>query len=178
MRTHAKHAPAALIGLAGVLLLAGCVMPVDRDPAGVDGSDGSDGSNAAGGRQQVSCAETSSITLEGQRVRYDVEGDCAEVIVRGDDLTVRLNATTALSIEGQDNDIESRAELGAVTINGNDNDVEARTIASITISGRDNDLEAATVGSVEISGEDNSIEADNDPQPVRINGNGNTVERR
>ena len=37
---------------------------------------------------------------------------------------------------------------------------------------------ADTVGSVEIAGNDNGIEAGNDPQPVRVSGNGNTVERR
>ncbi|MFF2372587.1 DUF3060 domain-containing protein [Agromyces sp. NPDC058110] len=156
--------------LLGVLALAGCAMP------GTGGGTG--GSGSSGGRQQVSCAESASVTLDGQRVRYEVTGDCAEVIVRGDDLEVRMAAATALSVEGRDNDVESSSDLGAVTVKGNENDVEARTIASITIAGNDNSLEAGTIGSVEITGDDNDVESDNDPQPVRVSGNGNSVERR
>ncbi|MGI9822418.1 DUF3060 domain-containing protein [Agromyces sp. Marseille-Q5079] len=163
MRAHAG----ALIGLSGVFMLTGCVMP-----------GGAPGGHMDGGSTQVSCAESSSVTLDGRGTRYDVDGDCAEVVVRGEDLTVRLAGSTSLSIEGRDNDIESGAGLGAVTIRGDDNNVEARTIASITIAGNDNDIEAATVGSVEIAGDDNGVEAGNDPQPVRLSGEGNTVERR
>ena len=157
----------ALIGLSGVFVLTGCVMP-----------GGTPGAHMDGGSTHLSCADSSRVTLDGQGTRYDVDGDCAEVVVRGDDLTVRLASTTSLSIEGAGNDVESVTGVGAVSIRGDENDVRARTIASITIAGNDNDLEAATVGSVEISGEGNSVESDNDPQPVHVTGNGNTVERR
>ncbi|ANJ26446.1 DUF3060 domain-containing protein [Agromyces aureus] len=172
MKTYLKTAAA----LAGVLLLAGCAFP------GAGGSrDARDSSGTGapmGGREQVSCTDSASVTLDGRDVRYDVAGDCAEVVVRGDDLDVRMGATTSLSIEGRDNDVESSSEFGAVTIKGDDNDVEARTIASISIAGNDNSVEADTVGSVEIAGNDNDVEAGNDPQPVRVSGEGNRVERR
>jgi len=177
MRTRVK----AVLALAGVLMLAGCAVPGIGGSGGTSGSGSTDGTSegtARGGREQVSCAGSASVTLEGRDLRYDVVGDCAEVIVRGDDLDVRMAASTALSIEGRDNDVESSAELGAVEIKGDENDVEARTIASISIAGDGNDLEADTVGSVEIAGNDNGVEAGNDPQPVRVSGNGNTVERR
>ncbi|MET4157498.1 DUF3060 domain-containing protein [Agromyces sp. PvR057] len=165
-----------LLGLTGILLLAGCVGP----PGGQGGGDGSSGSGdgaGAGGREQVSCAEASSVTLDGERVAYEIVGDCAEVIVRGNGLDVRMGATTALSIDGRANEVDSGSGVGAVTIKGDDNDVEATTIASIVIAGNDNDLEAETVGSVEIKGDDNGVEAGNDPQPVRVTGDGNMVER-
>ncbi|WP_157413430.1 hypothetical protein [Agromyces allii] len=164
--------------LAGVLVLAGCAFPGIRQGDGSGGTGGPTGGSTGGGREQVSCAEASSVTLDGRDVRYDVVGDCAEVIVRGDDLDVRMAASTSLSVEGRDNDIESSAGLGAVTVKGDENGVEARTIASISIAGNDNDLEADIVGSVEIAGDENSVEAGNDPQPVRVSGSGNSVERR
>lgn len=170
MRTQVK----AVLALAGVLTLAGCAFP----GMGGSGGSGEPGGPMNGGRRQVSCADSARVTLDGQRVDYDVVGDCAEVIVRGDDLDVRLAAATELSIEGRDNDVESTSDLGAVAVKGNGNDVEARTIAPISVAGDDNSLEADTVGSVEIAGDDNDVEAGNDPQPVRVSGNGNTVERR
>ncbi|GAA1837382.1 DUF3060 domain-containing protein [Agromyces salentinus] len=162
-----------VVGVAAVMLLAGCVIQADPD----DRDRGDGGAANRGGREQVTCAESASITLDGERVEYDVTGDCAEVIVRGNDLDVRMASSTSLRIEGRDNDVESSGDLGAVEIAGDENDVEARTIASIDVQGNGNDLDARNVGSVEISGDDNSVEADNDPQPVRVTGNGNTVER-
>jgi hypothetical protein len=163
----------ALVGFAGVMLLAGCVIQGDGDDGDRDDARGGPG----GGREQVSCAESSSITLDGERVDYDVAGDCAEVIVRGNDLDVRMASSTSLRIEGRDNDVESSGDLGAVEIAGDENDVEAVVIASIDVQGNGNDLDARNVGSVEIAGNDNHVEADNDPQPVRVAGDRNTVER-
>jgi hypothetical protein len=162
-----------LAALATVMLLTGCVMQADPDDLDRDDAGAANGA----GREQVSCAEAASVTLDGDRVDYDITGDCAEVIVRGNDLDVRMASSTSLRIEGRDNDIESSGDLGAVEIAGDENDVEARTIASIDVQGNGNDLDARNVGSVEIAGDDNSVEADNDPQPVRVTGNGNTVER-
>ncbi len=79
-------------------------------------------------RQSVTCTTFNPVTVNGRRNDVTVTGPCRQIMINGDNNTIKMDAAAAIILNGEHNNVEySRYANGkrpTVTDNGDDNSVE------------------------------------------------------
>jgi len=127
-------------------------------------TDAAPDSTTCGDAQLVVSVKNSTVTIDG---------DCPDLLVRGDGITLTAETVGNLEIEGVGN-IVNAASIGPVSISGQGNSVTGDPIDTVTISGDGNDvISDSTVTGGSITGNDNEISAPGGIGAVTDNGAGN-----
>jgi hypothetical protein len=138
---------AAIVMAAGALLLTGCVTAnITPTPAPSATATGSSDCTAK------------NITLNQPGMHYTLTGNCGDVSIQGQGITVSLDSAKALTISG-DRNIVTGKTFGAVSIQGQDNTISATVIGALTINGDRDTVTAPSIGPRSVSGNGDSVGA-------------------
>ncbi|MCU1413159.1 MAG: hypothetical protein JWN80_499, partial [Microbacteriaceae bacterium] len=97
-----------------------------------------------------------NLTLNQPGVHYSLTGNCGEVSIQGQDITVTMVSAKSLTINGDRNTVTAKS-LGAVSVQGQDNTMSATVIGALTINGDRNTVTAPAVGPKSVNGQSNSV---------------------
>jgi hypothetical protein len=144
---------AAMVFLAGAVLLTGCVT-VNVTPAPT----GTPSPLRTVGEGYVCSGRTlgRNISLNQPSMHYTLTGQCGMVGIQGAGITASIESAKS------------------VAINGDRNRVTGKSLALVSIQGQDNTVSATVVGSLAINGDRNTV-ASPAIGPKAVNGQGNTV---
>jgi hypothetical protein len=154
--------------LASVMLLAGCiVVPIggsddrtDDDRVDIPAPSCDEPVLLNSPNTHYDLGNCDQVTVEGQGISVEAS-DIGTLTIRGDDIEVDAASIGVIEIGGQANSVSIDGAIGSVDIKGDRNDVEADgDIGVVLIGGNDNEVTGAAVGSSTVNGDRNVVEAD------------------
>jgi len=79
-------------------------------------------------RQTVTCAKFNPVAVNGERNEVIIKGPCRQMMINGDNNTVKMDASLEIILNGEHNKVEyerfANGKRPIVTDNGDDNTVE------------------------------------------------------
>lgn len=149
---------------AAALALSGCITINVPAPNGGNGQPSS---------QDVAC-KAAALVLKESDTSYVLTGDCDEVSIEGQNITVAADSIDQLDISG-DGMLVTVQEFGTLDINGQENAVQSGDGGNAVITGDRNKLSVTNdLDVLNINGNENSIKVDGFIANVRDNGDRNT----
>lgn len=155
----------------GLILVAGAC----GDDGSSDGEDAPAGQTGAGDRDDEAVAAAHDVVIDGDGDNRTVDCDEDSVIVTGNegDLTFTGRCLSVV-VSGNDNTI-TIAYTEALTVEGNGNQVGIEQTDYATVSGSDNAIDGTELGYVSVSGDDNNVTWESGPDDPHDTGTGNSV---
>jgi len=148
---------------AAALALSGCITVNVTDPSG----------GPQPGSVDVAC-KAAPLTLNKSDTSYVLQGDCDDLTIEGQNITVAGSSVETLSISG-DGMLVTVEEFDTLSISGQQNKVDAGDGGDAVITGDRNELSIANdLDVLNINGNENSIKVDGFIANVRDNGDRNT----
>jgi len=110
--------------------------PVDpADIVAVDAEQQGDRISVSGydNRENVTCAKFNYVVVNGERNQLMIKGPCRQMMINGDNNTIKMDAAFEIVLNGEHNNVEysgyANGKRPIVTDNGNDNTVEKVSFA-------------------------------------------------
>jgi hypothetical protein len=125
----------------------------------------------------TTCAESVRYGINGAG-EYRLTGPCAAVSIGTDDAEITVSgAVAALNVNGQHNEVDA-GDITAITIAGDDNDVEGGAVTSVQVQGQSNEVTATGIETINVAGDRNEIKGGSRIGVVTVNGNDNEFEAK
>ncbi|WEK13114.1 MAG: DUF3060 domain-containing protein [Candidatus Microbacterium phytovorans] len=158
--SSARRTALAAVMLGVALSLAGCV-----------------GSAPGTGSLEVTNGPCSgrSFTVSEDGAQLALDGECGDVVIDADDVTINLDAATSLVIDGNDVTVIANRRVDTLTMNGEGNNVNGSEMGSVNLDGTRGTVIATLIETLAVSGDDNTVNWDSGAQGGSDTGSGNTL---